>query len=77
MGTVRVVVLDVLSKHGLDVSTPEDEHPVQALGGCYAHVNVGQENSGPIELYYEDHDSRRCAQEKPRSAAKKGDIGAA
>ena len=24
------------------------------------HINVGQENSGPIELYYEDHGAGRA-----------------
>ena len=31
MGPVRVVMLDVLGKHGLQVTTAEDEHPVEAL----------------------------------------------
>ena len=31
MGTVRVVVLDVLGEHGLQMAAAEDEHPVEAL----------------------------------------------
>jgi len=31
MGTVRVVVLDVLGEHGLEVAAAENEHPVEGL----------------------------------------------
>ncbi len=32
VGRVRVVVLDVLGEHDLEVAPFEDEHPLQALG---------------------------------------------
>ena len=39
MGTVRVVVLDVLGEHGLQVPAAEDEHPVEALAPqCADHT---------------------------------------
>ena len=31
MGTVRVVVLDVLGEHGLQMAAAEDDHPVETL----------------------------------------------
>jgi hypothetical protein len=43
MRTVNVVVIGVLSQHGLQLSTSEDEHPVQHLtpNGADPSLRVG------------------------------------
>ena len=42
MGTVRVVVLDVLGEHGFEVAPSEDEHPVEALAPDGADESLGR-----------------------------------
>lgn len=41
MGTVAVVMLDVLGKHGLEVAPPEDEKSVQTLASHRTHETFG------------------------------------
>jgi len=41
VGTVPVVVLDILSEHGFEVASSEDEHAVQALAPYGPHESFG------------------------------------
>jgi hypothetical protein len=41
VGTVDVVVLDIALKHLLEVSSPDDQEPVQALGPHRADPALG------------------------------------
>ena len=42
VGTVGVVVLDVLAEHDFEVAPSQDEHPVQALAPDGADVSLGE-----------------------------------
>jgi len=49
VGPLPVVVLDVDSEHSLQVQTPKDEHPIQALCPDCSDPSLG-EGVGPGEL---------------------------
>jgi DNA-binding NarL/FixJ family response regulator len=51
------LAVQTLSAAGGDHQTHVDSAPTATRGGPMGTVTVGQENSTPIELYYEDHGS--------------------